>query len=227
MLIGVKKLDKKMYTGLSLIFLGLTLAVSTTPLLPVAVSQIYQGGGQRKDVDQYPTYPLNKRISMDEAVKIAKGYLDYLGDPNIELDEITEFQCNFYVVYIEKDTGIGAFEMLIDPYTGGVHPEPGPNMMWNTKYGMHGGIVKIYTSTHLLISEEQAKRIAQRYLNRVMPESEAEDVHPFYGYYTVHITSKGEVQGMLSVNAYTGEVWYHSWHGKYIGKLELKSFEKM
>jgi hypothetical protein len=26
----------------------------------------------------------------------------------------------------------------------------------------------------------------------------------------------GKISGMLSVNASTGQVWYHTWHGTYI-----------
>ena len=49
--------------------------------------------------------------------------------------EVMEFKNNFYAVVEEPSTGRGAFELLIDPYTGAVAPEPGPNMMWNDKYG--------------------------------------------------------------------------------------------
>ena len=40
----------------------------------------------------------------------------------------------FYVVVVEKGTGIGAMELIVER-NGFVQPEPGPNMMWNTKYG--------------------------------------------------------------------------------------------
>ncbi|HEV2356482.1 MAG TPA: hypothetical protein VGZ23_02565 [bacterium] len=45
-----------------------------------------------------------------------------------------EFSNNFYVAVKNKVTGEGAFELLVDRYTGFVRPEP-QNMMWNTKYG--------------------------------------------------------------------------------------------
>jgi hypothetical protein len=31
----------------------------------------------------------------------------------------------------------------------------------------------------------------------------------------------GRFVGMLSVNARTGAVWYHGWHGSFIDELEL------
>ncbi len=37
--------------------------------------------------------------------------------------------------------------------------------------------------------------------------------HEFYGYYTFHVTETNKTVGMLSVNYYTGEIWYHNWHG--------------
>ena len=40
------------------------------------------------------------------------------------------------------------------------------------------------------------------------------DAYP--GYYTVDVTTSGVVDGMLSVNATTGQVWYHTWHGRFI-----------
>jgi hypothetical protein len=40
---------------------------------------------------------------------------------------------------MKKDTGTGAMELLINKPSGQVYPEPGPNMMWNTKYGMMFG----------------------------------------------------------------------------------------
>jgi hypothetical protein len=31
-----------------------------------------------------------------------------------------------------------------------------------------------------------------------------------------------QVYGMLSVNGYTGDVWYHTWHGDFIDMTELE-----
>ena len=52
-----------------------------------------------------------------------------------------EFNNNFYVGFKEKSTDNYAFEALIDPYTGDMYSEPGPNMMWNAKYGMMTGMM--------------------------------------------------------------------------------------
>jgi hypothetical protein len=52
-------------------------------------------------------------ITLDEAKAIAQQYLTSLDNPNLAIKEIMEFQYNFYIIYYEKDTGRGAFEMLI------------------------------------------------------------------------------------------------------------------
>ena len=81
-----------------------------------------------------------RTTSIDLALSIAEGYLTSLDSSDLAIDEIMEFEQNFYVIYYEKTTGIGAFEMLIDKDTGRIFPEYGPNMMWNTKYG-HAGMM--------------------------------------------------------------------------------------
>ncbi|HSB88446.1 MAG TPA: hypothetical protein VLD63_00325, partial [Anaerolineales bacterium] len=75
------------------------------------------------------------RLTIDQARTLAE---DYAGRVNRDLSvaEVMEFENNFYAVLVESSTGRGAMEVLIDPYTGSVGPEPGPNMMWNDKYGM-------------------------------------------------------------------------------------------
>ncbi len=186
--------------------------------------------------------PNAQPISLERAVEIARQAVASYGNPDLILEEIMEFTRNFYVVVKEKSTGIGAFELLVDRFTGAVYPEPGPNMMWNTKYGhmvawrggygMMGGFgwgprwgyqapTRITPPSAMPVTKEQAKQIANRYLATVMPGATAEDVHTFYGYYTIHVARGGKIVGMLSVNGYTGAVWYHYWHGDFIREKEL------
>lgn len=175
-------------------------------------------------------------VSMDDALRISESYLESVGNPNLEIEEIMEFELNYYVVFEEESTGIGAFEMLVDKTSGQIFPEYGPNMMWNLKYG-HGGMMSGpggmmggmssmmggYTTGEYSddpISEAEAIEYAQGFLDVTYNGGEADDPHPFYGYYTLHTTMDGEIFGMLSVNVFTGQVWYHSWHGDYVGMTE-------
>ena len=183
-------------------------------------------------------YAQSQTITMDTAVQQFKNYLASVGNPDLALHEVEEYQNNFYATYYEKSTGIFAFAMLIwkpgSTWTGGMMgngimsgaltPEPGPNMMWNTKYGVMGGIMGIYRQTstsNMTVTSEQAKAIAQQYLDSSFSGTSAGDVDTFYGYYNVDVLSNGNTFGMLSVNGYNGQVWYHSWHGTYIQTVTI------
>jgi len=176
-----------------------------------------------------------QRITMDQATQIAQTYLTSSGNPDLAIDEVMEFQYNFYVIYYEKSTGVRAFELLIDPYTGRIFPEYGPNMMWNTKYGMMNGMGGMggmmggsmmgnqrgTPTTNMPLTKDQAATIAENYLKTYVPSASTEEPDVFYGYYTIHVLKDGRIYGMLSVNGYDGQVWYHSWHGQFI---QVKEF---
>jgi hypothetical protein len=198
------------------------------------------------------TTPTHSVGSLDDAhaafERAVKGY----GNPNLKVGEVMEFTNNYYAEVKEKDTGIGAMELLINRPGSRVYPEPGPNMMWNTKYGMmsgNGGYGRMMrpggrgmmgpngngmmggssasasaqnapgnTTDKMAVSPEQARKIADAYLSRVSPDTKAEQPERFHGYYTIDTEKDGKTVGMLSVNGYSGEVWYHSWHGPFIAK---------
>jgi len=162
-------------------------------------------------------------LALEDAHQAVERYLASRGYTDLEVAEVMEFEANFYAIAREHETGIGAMELLIDKETGTVAPEMGPNMMWNTRYGMHGrgGMMSRSASTNA-ISEEEAAAIAQRWLDVNRPGVTAEEhADPFYGYYTLHTRQDGEIEGMLSVHGTTGRVWYHTWHGAFIDMLEL------
>jgi hypothetical protein len=67
------------------------------------------------------------------------------------------------------------------------------------------------------ITAEEAVNKAQEYLEAYLPGKTADETaDAFPSYYTLHIREDGEVFGMLSVNAYTGQVFLHHWHGEFI-----------
>jgi hypothetical protein len=164
------------------------------------------------------------RLTLDQAEQAVKQYLAVAGNPDLAIVEVMEFTQNFYAEVEEQSTGIHAFELLIDPYTGAVYPEPGPNMMWNTKYGHMGGMGGYgfrQPTADMPVSAEQAREYAQGYLDTYLPGTNvADEADPFYGYYTLHTLKDGQIVGMLSVNGFSGQVWYHTWHGDFIGMTE-------
>ncbi|MGD1992720.1 MAG: hypothetical protein PVI59_05955 [Anaerolineae bacterium] len=165
-------------------------------------------------------------LSIEEAYEAAEAYVDQLGYAGLTISEVMEFERNFYAIAVEADTGIGAMELLIEKSTGQVGPEMGPNMMWNTRYGMHarGGRMMGWCSGGREtndVTAAEALEIAQRWLDANRPGVTVEHhADPFYGYYTIHTQEDGEIEGMLSVHGSTGQVWYHTWHGAFIQMIE-------
>ncbi len=69
------------------------------------------------------------------------------------------------------------------------------------------------------VSMAAAHTLAQRWLDRNEPGVTVEsggDVFP--GYYTLETLKAAKIMGMISVNASTGAVWPHWWHGAFIAK---------
>src|SRR4030067_148148 len=120
----------------------------------------------------YNTDPNAKPITIDQAADAVRGYLNaYRG--TLVLAEVMDFAWNYYAEVEEKDTGIHAVELLIDKYTGRVSPEMGPNLMWNTKYSPMGGMMGNYgggsPTAEIPVSAEQAKTLAQSFLDTNLP----------------------------------------------------------
>jgi len=171
-----------------------------------------------------------KPLSIDQARQAVETYLTGLNNADLKVGEIMIFDNHAYAEVVESSTGIGAMEVLVDPVTLAVHPESGPNRMWNLKYspmpalaGRMGMMSPGFTTppeptAEMPVTAAQALESAQKYLDAYLPGGQAGEAEPFYGYYTLHILRDGGVVGMLSVNGYTRQVFPHTWHGKFIEK---------
>ena len=174
-----------------------------------------------------------KMISMDDAVTIATKYLASINATGLALDEVEEWEFNFYVVVKEvAPSPYKAFQFLIDKWTGAAMPEPGANMMWGQKYsrmmnsmmdGMTGRMTRRdrkVTVPSISVTPETAAAAANQFLrerfSRALVVEGAPDV--YYGFYTFDVkdVATGAKYGMLSVNGLTGQVWYHTWHGSFV-----------
>jgi hypothetical protein len=167
-------------------------------------------------------------LDLEAAEDAVQAYLADIGYEDLEIAEMMEFEHNFYAIAAEADTGRGALELLVDKETGAVGPEPGPNMMWNAKYGMHRGGMMGRRTTDLEndLTEDEALEIARRWLDTNRPGVRADEhADAFYGYYTLHTLEDGEIEGMLSVHGDTGQVWYHTWHGDFVQMVETAEHE--
>ena len=106
-------------------------------------------------------------------------------------------------------------------------PGYGPGMMGGSGYGgMMGGSGHGPGSTGAggaskspAVTIAEARSLAQQWLDRNEPGVTVEtggDAFP--GYYTLETLRNGKITGMISVNATTGAVWPHWWHGAFIAK---------
>jgi len=176
--------------------------------------------------------PNIESIPFNKAEAAIEAYLDNFENKALEINEIIVFDNQAYARIIEKDTGIGTFELIVDPSTLFVYHTQGPNIMWNMKYGslrgggigesvMVDGVLSI-TGTYqeaarnpannlyvdgvnMPIDRENAFLIAEDYLASNEEGLYVEDsAKEFYGYYTFHTMKNGTLFGLLSVNEYTG-----------------------
>ena len=172
-------------------------------------------------------------LSVEETEQAVQDYLSYYNNDDLAIKEIMVFDNNSYAIIVEESTGIGAFELLVYPVSKTAYPEYGPNMMWNLKYGMHSGygmmgrgMIGNYrqpqnVDADMPVSKEEAAQYAQDYLDRYQPGVVvSHEITPFYGYYTIDLEKDGQIVGMLSVNGYDGQVFYHSWHGAFVEMSE-------
>lgn len=174
-------------------------------------------------------------IGMADAKAAFEKYISSLNNNDLSLSEVMVFSNNAYGLIVEKSTGIGAMELLVDPQTKIVTSEPGPNHMWNIKYGMMSGSgvsgcrmgqaganSNATADAKMSISPETAIKNAQTFLDSSLPGMmAATDPQAFYGYYTLDYEKDGKPAGMLSVNGFSGQVFLHTWHATFIEESKM------
>ncbi|MHB0885817.1 MAG: hypothetical protein ACYC41_08040 [Bacillota bacterium] len=213
-------------------------------------------------------------IGTDAAKKAATDFVASLGHADLKVADLWKFSGTpYYAQVVEKSTGRGAFEILVDRTSGRVYPEMGPDMLWNLKYGtawgygmrwMMGGAGTTGGTagtaggpgpgwggfgmmgpggplgsggvpgtpgptgggapgttaptgddgTTMSVSEADARSRATSF---VKANATGMTIGPgalaYYGYYNFTVQSGGKPYGVLSVNGYSGQVWFHAWHG--------------
>jgi hypothetical protein len=153
------------------------------------------------------TYPANAQpVTLEDAqarfLEVAQRF-----GPNVQVSDLMTFSNSYYARLLDEQ-GNGVAEVLVDRYSGFVYPEPGPNMMWNTRSGMMGYGFGGQPRYDL----GAAQTLAETFLSSYLPAAKVTSAQTFEGYYTFDF-GRSDTEGMLSVNAYSGEVWVHTWHG--------------
>jgi len=72
------------------------------------------------------------------------------------------------------------------------------------------------TTTDMPLKKNDARDRAQKFLDKQLPGTKAGEPDTFFGYYTIEVEKDGKTLGMLSVDGYYGQIWYHSWHGAFL-----------
>jgi hypothetical protein len=139
-------------------------------------------------------------------IAAARARADAAASPNgLHTGEVMQFSDNFYVE-LKDASGASATEVLVDPATGAVFTEFDPAMMWTTGTAPDA------------VSSNRATAIANAWLQANAAGQSVGSTDLFPGHYTMDTVSGGNTVGMLSVNATTGAVWYHTWHGMFVAK---------
>ncbi len=150
---------------------------------------------------------------LDDARSAAEDFVDSLSK-GMSVGEVMQFDNHYYAEVVGAD-GELATELLVQPSSGAVQIEYGPARMWNTRYGMMAA--GAWGSGRVTAAE--AEEIADRWLAD-QGDLTADEAEELPGYYTLHALRDGALEGMLSVNSTTGDVWYHSWHGQFVDMTE-------
>jgi len=143
---------------------------------------------------------------------------------NYEIDVILTFtNSDYYYSIKDSESGKGVLELQINPLTGVIYPEFGPNMMWNTNFnisdmnsrnGMNNLTFRDDFKNNDIISLEESIILARKYFENLdMIYDVDQEGLEFSGYYTLYVKDNNKTIGLLSVNYYTGDIWYHAWHG--------------
>jgi hypothetical protein len=180
-------------------------------------------------------------VQLQQIATRVNAWLAASGYKGFKTAEVMAFTNNDYVA-VHDAQGMPAFELLTNLKTTWVMEEP-PSMMWNTKYGMmgdFGGRVTPMMGGWMMVGDSwnswygrgsgkvtttaQAVTVANNWLNKASPgETVASDaggraMGEFPGYYSFDTVKDGKTYAMLSVNATTGAIWYHGWHGGFLAE---------
>ena len=164
-----------------------------------------------------------------------ESWLRTRGFTGFHVSEVMAFTRNDYVA-VQDAKGKPALELLTPANLRWLMEEP-PSMMWNTRYGMMGGYGAGMMgggmmggwgnpswggTGHPVSTTKAAVTVANRWLRSARPGERAEqDAQTYPGYYTTDTVKRGKIAGMLSVNATTGAVWYHTWHGSFLAERQF------
>ena len=90
--------------------------------------------------------------------------------------------------------------------------------MMGAMMGHHGAMPNWTPSVSRAVDATQARALADKWLAAQGAGLTSGDVDAFPGYFTFETLKGGKIAGMISVNAKTGALFYHWWHGTFVAE---------
>jgi hypothetical protein len=146
--------------------------------------------------------PVSLPISQRDALRNLENFSSRYG-ANVRIEDFMIFSNNYYADLVDASSDLGLVEVLVDRYNGNTYREPGPNAMWDVRYGGRGALGE--QRYDLVV----AQNVSEVFLNGYLSGSRVMRSKAFPGYYTFDF-GRSEIDGMLSVNYYTGDIWVHT-----------------
>jgi hypothetical protein len=125
--------------GAGIFFLGRLSSSQPAPQGPPAFS-LSQGpmgllGGGTGYVFDYTYASSYETATPEELVQPIQCYLDRLGNPDLAVARLREFQWAYQAEIFERSTGRHAFGLMMGKGSFQLSPKAGPNIFWITQYG--------------------------------------------------------------------------------------------
>ncbi len=183
--------------------------------------------GDQGQISSMPTppsipSPFGIPITSNKALDIVEKYLQKTNNGDLYPARFFEYNTHFEIELKEKETQRGAFELIIDKFNGSICPETGPNLLWNTKYGLNGNYFGIQPAATISVGDA-LQRVGVMVKN-ISPELLVQgDVTDYYGLYEFHVTQDGKLALEVNVNAFTGQIWIENWHGSLLRESVVRT----
>ncbi len=154
-----------------------------------------------------------QKMTAEQVIQMAQSIV--ADEDNLKIGKVMEFERGFYVEILEKDTGRGAYELLVGGY--GRRVGRSMPMMWNLKYGPRASGSAVDNT----VSQSDAQTAAQALLDGQSDGCTIQSGTSFYGYYTFVYACDGQTTGLVRMNGLTGTVRLHEEFGKFISMVEV------
>ena len=151
---------------------------------------------------------LNPLDTPEEARGAIQAFISS-SNSSLQISELWEYG-TAYIAELSDTSGAKAFDLIADKFTGAVMPEMGLSMMMNASYGK--GLYKMPNmGKSLSLTPEQAKDIAQDFVNKNGLAYNLESPETYPGYYKFHTKdSTGKFGLDIMISGYDGGIWMNT-----------------